>query len=61
MTVELDDPATYFAPKHAAPSVIDDFVANASDKSFNDFVKDTTAEDVGASTTRDVIIPSVVI
>ena len=48
-----------FVPEHATPSVIDDFVADASNEPVNDFAKDTVAEDVGDSTTRDTIMPSV--
>ena len=61
MTAELDGPAIDVAPEHATPSVIDDFVADTSDEPVNDFVKDTIAEDVGASTTRDAIMPSIAI
>ena len=56
-TAELDEPTIDVVPECAVPSVIDDFVVDASDEPVN--VKDTITEDVGASTTRDTIMPSV--
>ena len=41
--------------------MIDYFVADASHEPVNDFVKDTIAEVVGTSATRDTIMPSVAI